>query len=306
MNDLNMSYIHCNNDISYRFSEHYRELLKAQIVEPFRDAKPNVASLYDQPDFKGINYLQKNILKRGSTDFDVPTDDEQFGFFTPRDKVLFYSADYLAMHLCSSYHIYRTCLIPQRAILECSQIVFIDYGCGPLTSGMAFWNASGQRNITYIGVDISNNMLNKAREINRNSPDGNPYFKDIYFTQNYQAVPEFLKNIEKSNPLDILYVFNFCYVLANITFIGYVGSFINVLQDAIQSSIDSKVCIINQNPVGIKSYWNELRNEVTDYPYFPSMSFAEENGTEKYKYEVLMLNRESQLINVQYNMLYNW
>ena len=69
-----------------------------------------------------------------------------------------------------------------NALLDSKHIIFIDYGCGPLTSGIAFWNATRQHKITYIGLDISQNMLDKASEINRHSPLGNsrPYFNNIY------------------------------------------------------------------------------------------------------------------------------
>lgn len=304
----NMSYIYCYNDSSYKLSENFRELLQIQITQPFRDTKPEVARLYDQRDYTRIGYLLKNILQRGSANFDVQTTDERFGVFTPTDKVLFYSANYIAMHLCSSYHIYNTYLIPQRSLIKSRHIVFIDYGCGPLTSGIAFWNAAEERNITYIGIDISQNMLNKALEINRYSPDGNrnPYFKNIYLKQNYEVVPKLLKDIEKSNSEDVLIIFNFCYVLADITFKGDINSFINVLKDAIQVSISSKVCIINQNPVGYNSNWRKLRNEVINYPYFSLQNFAEQNGTESFKYELLLQGTESQKIDVNFGMIYNW
>ena len=309
----NMSYIHHYNDNYYRPSESLRELLEFHIIQPFRDAKPDVVLLFDQPkpDYVTIGKLLKNILGRGSTNFDVQSTYEGFGNFTPKEKVLFYCANYMTMHLSGSYHIYSKYLMQHKQVSESNHIIFIDYGCGPLTSGIAFWNAVGQRNITYIGVDIARSMLNKASEINRNSPVGNssPYFKNITLSQNYEIVPELLSVVEKDSPSDTVIVFNFCYVLAPITFIGDIRSFIDSIHNAVQTSTDNKICMVYQNPSKLANahlHWSNLQNEVMNYRYFPIQTFVSHGEDVSYRYEVLMTGRMSQVIDVRYDMLYNW
>ena len=243
-----MSYIHCYNDNYYRPSDNLRELLKLQIIQPFRDAKPDVVLLFEspRPDYTTINNLQQNILKRGSTNFDIQSVDPHFGNFSPREKVLFYCADYMNMHLYSSYHIYSKYLMQHKQVSESNHIIFVDYGCGPLTSGIALWNALSKPNVTYIGIDIAKSMLDQASEINRNSPIGNsvPYFQNITLRQNYEIVPELLSAIQRDNPADTVTVFNLCYFLAPITFIGNIRSFIDSIHNAVQVSNDRKICLV--------------------------------------------------------------
>ena len=309
-----MSYIHCYDDNYYRPSDSLRELLESQIVQPFRDAKPDVVRLYHRrpgPDYNTINSLQKNILKRGSTNFDIQSVDEHFGVFSPREKVLFYCADYMLMHLAGSYHIYSKYIMQHKQVSESNHIIFVDYGCGPLTSGIAFWSAVGQRNITYIGIDISQNMLTKASEINRNSPIGDsiPFFKNITLSQNYEIVPELLRTMQRDTPSDTVIVFNFCYVLAPITFIGDIQNLIDSIHSAVQVSNDNKICMLYQNPSKLADahiHWSKLQNEVLNYRYSPIQNFVGQNDTVNFKYEVLLTGRTSGVINVNYGMIYNW
>lgn len=305
-----MSYIHYDDNY-YSPIDNLRELLKLQIIQPFRDKLPHVAKLYDTRDFPEIKRLSEDILGQGSTNFNVPTTDERFGAFTPEDKVLFYCVYYMPMHLYSSYHIYNTCFMPQNALLESKHIVFIDYGCGPLTSGIAFWNAVGQRNVTYIGIDISQNMLTKASEINKHSPADNnsPYFKNITLSQNYEIVPELLSVVEENSPSDTVIVFNFCYVLAPITFIGDIRSFIDSIHNAVQVSTDYKICMVYQNPPKLHNahiHWSKLQNEVVNYTYFPVQNFVGPNDTVTINYQRLMEGTVRQNHDVRYGMIYNW
>ncbi|MDE0085825.1 MAG: hypothetical protein OXU23_08960 [Candidatus Poribacteria bacterium] len=250
-------------------------------------------------------------MERGSTNFDIQSVDEHFGVFSPREKVLFYCADYMSMHLTGSYHIYSKYIMQHKQASESNHIFFVDYGCGPLTSGIAFWNAMGQRNITYIGVDISQNMLTKASEINKNSPIGNsiPYFENITLSQNYKIVPELLSAMQRDTPSDTVIVFNFCYVLAPITFIGDIRNFIDSIHNAVQASNKNKICMLYQNPSKLANahiHWSKLQNEVLNYSYFPIQNFVTQGENVSYRYEVLMTGRMSQEINVRYDILYNW
>ncbi len=309
-----MTYIHSydeNYGKTYRPRDEFRNILELQIIQPFRETKPEVANLYVQRDYSTIGVLLKDILARGSTDFDIQSTNEHFGVFTPKDKVLFYCANYMCMHLYSCYHIYTSYLMQHNALLDSKHIIFIDYGCGPLTSGIAFWNAARQHKITYIGLDISQNMLDKASEINRHSPLGNsrPYFNDIYLKQNYELIPNLLKVIEMGNTTDTVIIFNLCYVLAPITFKGDIRRFIKVLHDAVQVSSEYKTCFLYQNPTNLTNahtHWHTLRDEVMHNRYLTPQEFVGQSDNVGYKYELLMERSLSQPIYVTYEMLYNW
>ena len=304
-----MSYIHCYDDNYYRPSDNLRELLKFQIIQPFRDKLPHVAKLYDTRDFTELEYLSEKILAQGGADFNVLSTDEKYGSFTPENKVLFYCANYMAMHLYSSFHIYSRYLMQQIVLFKSKNIIFIDYGCGPLTSGIALWNAARQHNITYIGIDISQNMLNKASEINKYNPvgDSNPYFNNIFLKQYYEEVPDLLSVIEKLNPSDTVIIFNFCYVLAPETFKGNINSFINVFHQVVQASVNYKFCIVYQNPGPsyFSENWDKLSTDVIDY-YFPIQRLSIQNDTVIINYQRLMNETIHRNHNVRYSIIYNW
>ncbi len=302
-------YIYLKSGEYYSPGESLQLLLERQIILPFRNRRPDIAELYDTRNFIEIERLSKKILKQGSTDFNVPTTDERFGVFTPEDKVLFYCVRYMPMHLYSSYHIYKAHLMSHRVLSESKHIVFIDYGCGPLTSGIAFWDAAYRRDITYIGIDISQNMLNKASEINKYSPvdNGSPFFKSIFLKQNYEVVPELLKNIVRGNAGDTLIIFNFCYVLAPNTFKGDIRSFINVIHDAVQVSSEYKICLVYQNPPKFQRahlHWHKLRNEVK---VIHGLNSSIQNDTVTINYQRLLIERTvHRNHNVRYDIIYNW
>lgn len=287
-------------------------LFENTVITPFRESLPEEAEIfegYTDPDY--ITGLREDILKQGSTDFDASSWGSKV--YIPEHKVLLNCVFYLPMHLYSSYHLYsRVC----RHVIESENVIFIDFGCGPLTSGIAFWAAAGQRNITrnitYIGVDISEHMLNKAAEINTVGPFGNsdtPFYGNFYEERNFNNLPAYLNSIEKGNPEDTLILFNFSYVLAPMTFQGDISELTDVLRDIVQANLGYKIAIVYQNPVydGVNQNWDKLKTEVINYPYFPGINFTIQNDTEttRVKYKRLM-QRTVHPCNVSYDCFYNW
>ena len=97
--------------------------------------------------------IESTFWKRGSTHFD-----KEFEGLSPEDKVSLYCLYYVPMHLFSSYHVFTKYLT-----LASDKIVFIDFGCGPLTSGIAFLAAFERHSdITCISIDESRVMRDKA------------------------------------------------------------------------------------------------------------------------------------------------
>ena len=307
-----MQYIHyIDTDDSghsyYKPSNSLRSLFENTVITPFRESLPEEANKFEDYNSNSdyINGLRINVLNRGSTDFDAPLS-WRGKVYTPEHKVLLNGVFYMPMHLYSSYHLYRQ----YGHLSESKNVVFIDFGCGPLTSGIAFWAATGQRNITYIGVDISERMLNKAAEINTAGPFGNsdtPFYENFHRGRNFNNFPAFLNRIEKGNPEDTLILFNFSYALASMTFQGDINESISVLHEVVQAHRDYKIAMMYQNISGGHENWKKLKNRVINYPYFPGINFTTQNDTETMyvKYDRLMQGTPHRY-DVSYDYFYNW
>ena len=307
-----MQYIHYidTDDSGYSYyepSNDLHSLFENKVITPFKESLPEEANIFEDynsnPDY--INGLRISVLNQGSTDFDVSS---SWGGkdYTPEHKVLLNCVFYMPMHLYSSYHLYRE----HKHLIESKNVVFIDFGCGPLTSGIAFWAAAGQRNITYIGVDISEHMLNKAAEINTGGPFGNsdvPFYENFHRGLNFNNLPTYLNSIEKGNREDTLILFNFSYVLAPMTFQGDINALINVLLDVVQANLGYKIAMVYQNISGGHENWKKLKNRVINYPYFPGINFTAQNDTETMyvKYDRLMQGTPHRY-DVSYDYFYNW
>ena len=216
------------------------------------------------------------------------------------------------MHLFSSYHIFKNYL-PTIS----DKVVFIDFGCGPLTSGIAFWTAfARQCNITYIGIDKSNTMRNMARQINQYGPygSGEPFYKDFHLGRDYNGLPRFLSDEIKldnlDNPDDTLVIFNFCYFLQSKTLENQseIEKLGNVLCDA---DIDTKVCMVYQDPVKDKfqARWSDLKSRVITFHSMYEMSnFSWQDSTKKtvIKFDNLWPESRSPYKEVSYDTFNNF
>ena len=110
---------------------------------------------------------RKMILNQGAADFDQK--------FAPKDAAekLHYRTDYyvhryMDMHLKQNLKALRYCFenkVPQS-------LLFVDLGCGPMTSGLALADVLSKQttdykaDISYFGIDASSNMVAKAKSIN--------------------------------------------------------------------------------------------------------------------------------------------
>ena len=172
-----MPYIRRYDDDYYTPSESLSELFKELVVKPFEDPDPLTQAWVDHVRHRDFKYHRETILEQGRTNFD-----ESFKGLTSKEKVLIYCLHYMPMHLFSSYHIF-TKYLP----LVNNKVVFVDFGCGPLTSGIAFWTTfSGYSDITYFAIDSSDWMRDKAQEINRYGPYGD----ESFFTKGW-SIPDY-------------------------------------------------------------------------------------------------------------------
>ena len=136
-----MPYIHCSHDNYYKPSESLKNLFEALIIKPFEHDLPILA---EDVRNNRIYYWEDiaRILRQGQSNFDeVSFDKPSNEYYFPKDKVSIYCVHHMPRHLFGSYHIFTNYLTP---ISEKNKVVFIDFGCGPLTSGIAFRAFTGR------------------------------------------------------------------------------------------------------------------------------------------------------------------
>jgi SAM-dependent methyltransferase len=265
-----MPYIYLDDENCYRPSEDLQSLFDELVIRPYEEQFGT-----DSP--FPVETLDK-VLDKGLTYFDESTRHHGY-LYSPEEKVTLYCCSYMIMHLYSSYHLYSTSLIPR---IECKNILFVDFGCGPLTSGIAFWAATRQSNITYIGIDRSKTMLNKAQEINRYGPNsGEPFYasEKFHLIHSYHQLPDLLNSIEIGNPDETLTIFNFCYFLQSE--ILNIEKLAEVLYVA---DVGSYTCMVYQDPVKdeFQHKWSNFKLEViTDPSQFDASGFGSQDPTQE-------------------------
>lgn len=109
------------------------------------------------------------ILDWGLTDFDSPSNG-----LPPEDKVIVYCYSYLQMHVASNLHVFDVAM-RQHGMGFSRYNVILDFGCGPLTLGIALaWQnlmtmghteGSPRLLLHYLGIDRSQSMRKQAKTI---------------------------------------------------------------------------------------------------------------------------------------------
>ena len=239
-----MPYIYSTHDNHYKPGENLKNLFEELIIQPFTH---NLPALSEDVKNNRIYYWEDiaRILNQGQSDFDkVSFDKSSSAYYFPKDKVSIYCVHHMPRHLFSSYHIFTNRLTP---INEKDKVVFIDFGCGPLTSGIAFRAFAGECNITYLGVDSSQTMLDKAGAINKYGPNTyrEPFFDKIELIRDYAYLSRLLgKYIENDRTTQI--ICNFCYFFSSPTL--DIENLSDVLIQILKKYNQHKICFIYQNP----------------------------------------------------------
>ena len=239
-----MPYIHCSHDNYYKPGESLKNLFEALITKPFEHDLPTLA---EDVRNNRIYYWEDiaRILRQGQSNFDeVSFDKPSNEYYFPKDKVSIYCVHHMPRHLFGAYHIFTNCLTP---ISNENKVVFIDFGCGPLTSGIAFRAFTGRCDLTYLGIDSSQTMLDKAAVINRYGPNTyrEPFFDKIALIRNSDSLIRLLdKYIENGDRTQI--IFNFCYFFSSPTL--DIDNLSDALIQIMKKYNQYKMCLIYQNP----------------------------------------------------------
>lgn len=114
-------------------------------------------------------YILDYILVRGRGDYTTNS-----GIISTDDKVLLYCFYNLKKHYFTSYGVFQRVILSLSGFFDNDEYIptFIDLGCGPMTSGLAIGDLiNTQKNcpidLHYIGIDISEAMINKSRSFEK-------------------------------------------------------------------------------------------------------------------------------------------
>jgi DNA replication ATP-dependent helicase Dna2 len=164
-------------------SEPFKSVFESKVEVPVKNDKRTKWP----HEILGLNtdFTRNNLIRYGMADFDEQIDfnyqqnvngfmDSQslLAYYTPKENVLLYCYWNMRKHFVSVQAVFlnhKEFFLSRFQQTE-ERIMFIDFGCGPLTASLAFNNvfkAEVNRKVHYLGVDVSNAMLDKAREFSK-------------------------------------------------------------------------------------------------------------------------------------------
>lgn len=206
-------------------------------------------------------YLQKysndeiraDILNYGKADFTEPYKD-----LSPYDRVQLYCYFNMRKHFFTTYAVYEKIFttLNSSVFQKSKELVFIDFGCGSLTSGLAlasiyYDNENEPISMRYIGIDIAESMLEKAKEFSETELF-NPN-SEFSFYSNWDLVPYSV--VAKITQNNSFVIFNASYLFAS-------------------SSLDEK---------SLASFVNKITSLLTNKAYFVFQNPDRADRNEKYK-----------------------
>jgi len=173
----------------------------AEIKRKSQPGYPNILLGYPSKD------VRYDIIGRGQADFD-----QKYRDLEASDRVNLYCYFNMRMHFFSSLSLYQRSNIFENYYNTAGRIKFVDIGCGPATSGIAFADYlnvnTGQEVVfDYFGIDTAENMLRKADEMLTN---------DVFTLTNVRKFFKGLNEIHFDEFKDSgCIIINCCYVFAS-------------------------------------------------------------------------------------------
>ena len=242
-------------------------------------------------------YIRNNIIEYGRSNFDeVPKNNRPN--ISPIDKVNLYCYYNMRKHYFSTYSIfdsYRAEYYEREIDQTSGRVTFIDFGCGPLTSGCAFnqvFKDIENYKLKYIGIDISNQMLEKAKEFsgsglfNKNSEFN--FYRSINETPN--------KLLEKYFKFPNTVILNFSYLFSNLSK-QQSAEYANDINKFVKNYPLNKYIIIYQNPVKryqnfdtFKEYLHNFDNQIvrkSESVSYKNQKLSKYDKEEFFTYEIL-------------------
>jgi superfamily I DNA and/or RNA helicase len=214
------------------------------------------------------DFIRNNIIEFGRTNFDKIYEYQSNLFsqeFSIKDKVMLYCYYNMRKHYFSNLAVFDTYkdLLDIELKQVSNRVSFIDFGCGPLTAGIAFNQFAKKTNanfsMNYWGIDISNGMLNMAKEFSKSAIfNTNSTFKFLYSLEELEN-PEINEVFRLSN----LVILNFSYLFANLDLEQtlFLANQINNLEEKYPLN---KFVIIYQNPVNKHHNFSRFKKAINN------------------------------------------
>jgi hypothetical protein len=207
-------------------------------------------------------YHTTEIVEKGRADFNTG-----FNGLTPDDKVIIYCYYYMQMHIVSSFHVFTSSdsLLKEYILTPSKNIVFIDFGCGPLTSGVALaWyyrslDKNKELDFHYIGIDNSEAMIRKAIEISEPRAWRGCSFNFLESYEDHDSILELsARDISSGKDQDYLIVLNYSYLFASSTL--DVSNLAELVKKILDNNKSHKICLLYQNPFFLKSKRDKFKS----------------------------------------------
>ena len=287
----------------YRPGESLQRMFEEAVRHPLRRELPDLWQ--NLGNWNVLKRVRINVLGRGRTDFSRPYEGPSplnAGqiCYSPAEKVLLYCAFYMKMHLYSSYHVYRTSLPLPRV-----KVLFVDVGCGPLTSGIAYRAFAEHADIFYIGVDRADEMRKKAKEIDRLGNGEQTLFNSSAFISDYNALPDTIESHVSDSDVKAILI-NCCYVLASRSLNA--DRFADALVQIRRRYRELAMHVVYQNPP-VKSLhrnWRTVKRRllINGFAEYHRTEYRKGKGIEPFRYPDLITETTLEK-KVEYETLYS-
>ncbi|MCP4108742.1 MAG: hypothetical protein GY749_24875 [Desulfobacteraceae bacterium] len=160
--EVSQSGSHLLHPSDYMFNVFKNFIIKPALNDPRTTFHNNILGY-------SVDTIRKDILKYGKCDFN-----ESYNELTPDDIVLLYCYFNMRKHYFTSQFVFEKIYSSSNKHFGNPKLkpLFIDIGCGPLTSGLALGDIYCQKSnkkidFNYIGIDNADSMLKKAKEFSQ-------------------------------------------------------------------------------------------------------------------------------------------
>ena len=230
--------------------------------------------------YESRNISKNRILDQGSANFD-----EKIGAIGEKDwyRAAYYAGSngYMDMHISQNRTAFREHKLVK--LLQKKRVLFVDFGCGPMTSGVMLADTLSesipnyQNQILYFGIDESKNMCEIARCVNQ--IDSNCHLFDRFHIQNNDSfAPNQLNSIVRQHFLPDISILCLSYVLAPKTYSGEYAAAIELARNwknfnrKLDSCRESYIIYMNPKFMNANSNWNYFvqeyeKNSTGDWKY---------------------------------------
>ena len=255
-------------------------------------------------------FHRTRIVERGQADFTR----SNLGLNTD-ELALLYSYYYFQMHFSSTVALFYDLrkIILEKIINTSNKIYFVDIGCGPFTSGIAFLYFTRlssmkravelRRNsidLQYRGIDISKSMLSLGKKLctdySSEIEDNGLYYSRISVSKSVNRVTRSIRNSGNNSAI----ILNCCYLFASPSL--DVEDLSHRIIDLIENNPDSKIIFIYQNaPTNRES----VTNNYHDFINRTSDMIKEQTDVKELRFSFKnALNNQTLDKKVRYNLIW--